>query len=989
MNSPRVVVLVFGCVLVPVLMGGRAMPARPAADEKSSFAAADAQILAEIRAHSEAMENLEHLSDSIGQRLTGSPQLKQANDWTRDMFQKYGLANAHLEPWTIVRSWTRGTARARIVSPAQHPLTIAAAGWSPSTAGAVQGPVVYFDAKTKEEFAKFHEKLKGAFVIYQEPASLSPPKPADPNAEVTRPMQQPPPRMGEPPIQDPYQAFLKAAKERTQFLKEEGVAAVLRDSNKPHALLNMTDISLERYAVGLIPTAFVTGEGYRMIFRLLRHGPVEVELEMTNTFGEKPMEVYNTVADIRGSEKPDEMVILGAHLDSWDLGTGSTDNGTGSMVVLEAARALAKLNLKPKRTIRFVLFSGEEQGLYGSGEYVKTHRNELEKISAVLVHDTGTGRVLTLGLHDNYEDRELVDQVLAPLHELKLREPSMARSYGTDHLSFDDAGVPGFFCVQDLAEYRLTHHSQSDTFDKAWKDDLNQGAQVLAAWAYNTAQLPGMLPRRPLPYNPGPGPDPNAKKSQEPPKPDPIADMDTKILQQVKADQNELKANLTHLADRIGPRLTGSAKLDHASHWTEGQFKAAGLPNAHLEPWTIEKGWNRGTATGRIVSPAEHQLTLAASGWSPATKGAVRGQVIGIKAERLADLDQYKGKLRGAIVLVGSAGDLVTPENPLLTPFDKMSIPIALPKPLAEGANLGEFIKLMRGITSVLESEGAAAVLMSPDKWYGLLNISTTNREYKEAKAPMASITRENQALLWRLLEGGPVEVELNIQNSFSEKPVEVYNTVAEIRGTEKPDEVVILGAHLDSWDLGTGATDNGTGSMAVLEAARALQKLGVKPKRTIRFVLFTGEEQGLNGSRAYVKAHKDELGKISGVLVHDSGTGKVLTVGLMANYGARETMDHVLYPLAAAKGIELTEPSLRSEGGSDHVPFDEEGVPAFWCVQDNVDYDRTHHSQADTLDRVRWDDLTEGAQVLAVFGYNAAQLPEMLPRKAKSKPVD
>lgn len=983
MNSRRVAVLAVGCVLV--LIGVRAGLARPSPDEKSSFAAADVQILAEIRERSEAMANLEHLSDSIGQRLTGSPQQKQANEWTRDMFQKYGLTNAHLEPWTIARSWTRGSARARIVSPAEHPLTIAAAGWSPSTPGAVRGPVVYFDAKTKEEFAKFHGKLKGAIVIYQDPASLSPPKPADPNAEVVRPMQQPPPRMGEPPLQDPYENVLKAAKERTQFFKDEGVAALLRDSNKPHALLNMTDVSLERYSIGVIPTAFVTGEGYRMIFRLLKHGPVQVEMEMTNTFSDKPVEVYNTVADIRGSEKPDEVVILGAHLDSWDLGTGSTDNGTGSIAVLEAARALAKLNLKPKRTIRFVLFTGEEQGLYGSEEYVKAHQNELEKVSGVLVHDTGTGRVLTLGLHDNYQDRELVDQVLAPLHELKLLEPSMARSYGTDHLSFDNAGVPGFFCIQDLAEYRLTHHSQSDTFDKVWKDDLNQGAQVLAAWAYNTAQLPAMLPRRPLPYNPAP----SAKKPQEAPKPDAIAELDTKILEQVKADEPQLKANLTYLADRIGPRLTGSAKLDLASHWTEEQFKAAGLSNVHLEPWTIEKAWNRGTAIGRIVSPAEQQLTLAAYGWSPATKDTVRGQVIGIKAEKLSDLDQYKGKLKGAIVLVGPPGDLVPPENPLRTPFDTMSLPLALPKSLVEAANFDEFMKLARGRMRVLENESAAAVLMSPDKWYGLLNLSTTNREYKEGKVPTASITRENQALLWRLLESGPVEAEVNIQTSFSDKPVEVYNTVAEIRGSEKPDEVVIVGGHLDSWDLGTGATDNGTGSMAVLEAARALQKLGVKPKRTIRFVLFSGEEQGLNGSRAYVKAHKDELGKISGVLVHDSGTGKVLTIGLMANYGVRETMDHVLYPLAAAKNVELVEPSLRTEGGSDHVPFDEAGVPAFWCVQDNVDYDRTHHSQADTLDRVRWDDLTEGAQVLAVFAYNTAQLPEMLPRKAAKKPAD
>jgi carboxypeptidase Q len=986
MNSRQATtVFVFGWVLLLIGLGLSARPARRAPDDQSSFAAPDARILAEIREHSEAMTNLEHLSDNIGQRLTGSPQLKQANEWTRDMFRKYGLSNAHLEPWTIARSWTRGTARARIVSPAEHPLIIAAAGWSPSTPGTIQGPVVYFDAKKKEEFAKFHGKLKSAVVIYQEPASLSPPKPADPRAEVIRPMQQPPPRIGEPPSPDPYNAFLQTAKDRTQFFKDEGVAAILRDSNKPHALLNMTDISLERYAPGIIPTAFITGESYRLIFRLLKHGPVQAEIEMTNVMGDQPMAVFNTVADLRGSEKPDEMVILGAHLDSWDLGTGSTDNGTGSMVVLEAARALAKLDLKPKRTIRFVLFTGEEQGLYGSEEYVKAHQNELEKISAALVHDTGTGRVMKLGLHDNYQDREIVDQVLAPLHELSLLEPSMARSYGTDHLSFDNAGVPAFFCIQDLAEYRLTHHSQSDTFDKVWSDDLNQGAQVLAAWAYNTAQLPGLLPRRPLPYNPGP----SAKKPDEAPKPDPIADLDTKIIDQVKADQPELKANLTYLSDRIGPRLTGSGKLSQASYWAAEQFKSVGLSNAHLEPWTIEKAWNRGTAIGRIVSPVEQHLTLAAFGWSPSTDSTLRGPVTAIRAERVADLDRYKGKLKGAIVLLGTPGDLIPPENPLLTPFDKMSIPLALPKSLVAERNLDEIIKLMRETRVFLEKEGAAAVLTAPDKWYGLLNMSSTTREYKEGKVPMASITRENHALITRLLQSSSVEVEVSMQNTFSDKPFEVYNTVAEIRGAEKPDEVVILGAHLDSWDLGTGATDNGTGSMAVLEAARALQKIGVKPKRTIRFVLFTGEEQGLNGSRAYVKAHKDELDKISAVLVHDSGTGKVLTIGLMANYAVRETIDHALYPLALAKGIELSEPSLRNEGGSDHVPFDDQGVPAFWCVQDNADYERTHHSQADTLDRVRWDDLTEGAQVLAVFGYNVAQLPDLLPRKAKSKHAD
>ena len=983
MRLRRIGVMVCGVVVLSAAV--RVGWAGAAGEEKSPFAAADAQILSEIREHSEAAANLEYLSDNIGARLTGSAQLKQANEWTRDMFAKYGTVNAHLEGWTMEHSWTRGKASARMVSPAEHPLTIAAAGWSQGTPGVITGAVVYFDAKEKKDFAKFHGKLKGAIVIYQEPASLSPPKPEDPNALLSRAMEQPPARIGERPVEDPYGAFLKAARDRAEFWKQEGVAAVLRDSNKPHGLLNMTDASLGRYDVGPIPTAFITGEGYRMIFRMVqRHLPVRVEVEMTNSIGDKPMTVYNTVAEIRGSEKPEEVVLIGGHLDSWDLGTGSTDNGTGSIAVLEAARALAKLNLKAKRTIRFVLFSGEEQGLYGSQEYVKSHQDDLEKISAVLVHDTGTGRVLTLGLHDNYQDRELVDQVLAPLRELKLTEPRMARSFGTDHLSFDEVGVPGFFCIQDRAEYNLTHHSQSDTFDKVWKDDLNQGAQVLAAWAYNTANLPEMLPRRPLPYNPAK----DASKKEEAVKIDPIEAMDTKILEQVKADAPALKADLTYLTEHIGPRLTGSAKLDEASHWTAAQFKLAGLSNVHLEDWTIANSWTRGPATGRLVAPTEQALTLAAAGWSPSTKGPVRGPIVGVIFEKVEDLEQYKGKLKGAIVLLGQPRQMVAPEFPLATPWSEGTIPLAHAAnetPIDPAAYRQARLAAMK----MFAEEKVSAVLIASEKEFGLLNMSAQSRDYQAGLVPVAYSVREDYEMLWHLqLEGAQAEV--NIEGSFSGNPMQVYNTVAEIRGAEKPDEVVIIGAHLDSWDLGTGATDNGTGSMAVLAAARALQKVVVKPKRTIRFVLFTGEEQGLNGSRAYVKAHKDELTKISGVLVHDSGTGKVLTIGLMGNYAVRETMDHALYPLAKVKEIGLVEPSLRREGGSDHVPFDEAGVPGFWCVQEVADYDKMHHSQSDRLEHVRWDDLTEGAQVLAVFAYNVAQLPELLPRKpAKEKKAE
>jgi len=437
-------------------------------------------------------------------------------------------------------------------------------------------------------------------------------------------------------------------------------------------------------------------------------------------------------------------------------------------------------------------------------------------------------------------------------------------------------------------------------------------------------------------------------------------------------------------------RLTGSPQLEQASHWSVERFNELGLANAKLEPWTIANSWTRGPATGQVISPTYHLLTLETAGWSAATRGALRGRVIGISVEKPEDFQQYKGKLKGAIVIVGRPRAMVSPGHPLLTPWGDETIPVATPKmDDHKPFDFEAYLKLRQAQTKFFTEEGVGAVLEGSEKWYGVLNMGAIGREYAPSVIPTAFMTRENYTLLWRLLDAGAVEAEVNIGSSFSGRPVEVYNTVAEISGTEKPDEVVIVGGHLDSWDLGTGATDNGTGSMTVLEAARALQKLGVKPKRTIRFVLFTGEEQGLNGSKVYVNVHEKELEKISGVLVHDSGTGKVLTIGLMGNYAVRETIDRALYSLARAQDVGLAEPTLRSEGGSDHVLFDGAGVPGFWCVQEGVDYEKTHHSQADTLDRVRWDDLTEGAQVLAVFAYNVAQLPEMLPRKTAKRGVD
>ena len=242
-----------------------------------------------------------------------------------------------------------------------------------------------------------------------------------------------------------------------------------------------------------------------------------VEIEVSNKFIPGPIPVWNTVGEIRGKEKPDEVVIVGAHLDSWDLGQGATDNGTGTIVVLETARALVKSGIQPKRTIRFISFTGEEGGLHGSKAYVEQHKDELARISACIVHDTGTGKVIGIGAKHRPALKPLLEKELATLTELGVNQFQGNFITGSDHASFDKAGVPGLMFNQDLAGYRLSHHSQADTLDRAVEANLIQGAQVMGITALRIANLDGLLPRdKPAPKEPAKEPAKEAKQAGRP-----------------------------------------------------------------------------------------------------------------------------------------------------------------------------------------------------------------------------------------------------------------------------------------------------------------------------------------------------------------------------------------------------------------------------------------------------------------------------------------
>ncbi|MBN9118621.1 MAG: M20/M25/M40 family metallo-hydrolase [Planctomycetes bacterium] len=508
-----------------------AAPLEVAPAPRPSASETDRAIMAEIKARAEIMKNLEHLSDRIGGRLTGSANLERANRWTAEKMKAYGLENVRLEPWEIPYGWERGPAGMKLVEPnTGHALTIASAGWAPGTKGKVTGDVVVLNVKTKAELQAYKGKLKNAVVLRRPPSKVAPITdlnyPGGPEKKGEAKKDEPkkdagerPPAKGDnkapdakeqpkdqPPRKGGFGFDMQFQNEVRDFLKAEGAACVVSDSGKPHGLLVTTGgwgRGDRAAAEEGIASVFMAHEDYAMLYRLASREkePTRVEVEIRNTFVPGPITVYNTIGEVRGSEKPDEVVVVGAHLDSWELATGTTDNGTGTCVVLETARtiaALAKAGQRPKRTIRFCLFTGEEQGLHGSRKYVEKYKDDLPKHSVALVHDTGTGKVTGFGLEGRENVREIMEKELAGLKDVEGWKGLTRGGIGggTDHFPFHRAGVPGFACNQDIDEYRLTHHTQSDTFDKAKEPNLIQGAQVLAVTAVRVANLPDLLPRK-------------------------------------------------------------------------------------------------------------------------------------------------------------------------------------------------------------------------------------------------------------------------------------------------------------------------------------------------------------------------------------------------------------------------------------------------------------------------------------------------------------
>ncbi|MGE0039961.1 MAG: M20/M25/M40 family metallo-hydrolase [Vicinamibacterales bacterium] len=469
------------------------------------------------------------------------------------------------------------------------------------------------------------------------------------------------------------------------------------------------------------------------------------------------------------------------------------------------------------------------------------------------------------------------------------------------------------------------------------------------------------------------------------------------------------------MADVYGPRMTGTPNMTQASEWAMKRFSSWGMANVHQERFKFGQGWKVERFSAHLVDPQVQPLIGYPRNWSPSTPGPITAEAVHVTIGSEADFARYAGKLRGKIVLPQVARRVRMLDGRLVLRMTEAEIAEALTTPIpGPGGGGGGFQAaqaFQQKLGAFLVSEGVAAVLergSDSDTSAGGSDLSWQTQRVdggtifpgtggsrdasQAAQVPSATIAVEHYNRMIRILDKGlPVRIELNIQTTFYPEEGEGngINTIAEIPGSDLADQVVILGAHFDSTAGATGATDNATGSSAMMEAARIIQSLGLKPRRTIRIALWGGEEQGLLGSRAYVARHFGDPARGTATPDHarvaayfnlDNGTGRIRGIWGQGNLGAMAYFRDWLETVRDL-GAEYVGP--RSVASTDHDAFDNVGIPGFQFMQERLEYNaRSHHSNMDFLDRVQREDLVQQATVAAVFAWYAANTPEPLPRK-------
>jgi carboxypeptidase Q len=411
--------------------------------------------------------DLRELCDGIGGRPTGSPACERAVDWAAAKFKAIGMDAVSTEPFTVPNRWAAVSAEARCLAPAEFPLRVAAAPGTPSTPGAVEAPLVDAGAGTAESFAKLGARARGAIALVSNPEMKS--------------------------FDDLFAEYMHNGP-LLEAARKAQVAAILLESSRPRGLLYRHPMDVNGGLVPM-PVAVISREHATRLARLAETGEVRVRLNLANQTG-GPYESRNVIGEIRGRERPDEIVLLGAHLDSWDLGTGAEDNGVNAVMVIDAARGIREMGVKPRRTIRFVLFTGEEQGMWGSVGYVKRHAAELDHYDAAVIFDTGSGRTTGFFLSGREDLRPPLEKALAGVAGLGVTENPPDALDGTDNFDFLLAGVPNLVANQDAIPYLPDYHAESDTFDRVNQREAQANAAIATALVWRLADDPERFGRR-------------------------------------------------------------------------------------------------------------------------------------------------------------------------------------------------------------------------------------------------------------------------------------------------------------------------------------------------------------------------------------------------------------------------------------------------------------------------------------------------------------
>ena len=479
----------------------------PIAQERPTLDAATLQrIRSEGTERSQAMVAFDQFVTVIGPRLAGSPEYKKAAEWARTTLQSWGLAGAQLEPWEFGRGWALDRLVVELVEPRYLPLNAYAEAWSTSTSGEIVAVPVFVGGKPLADLNAMRDKLRGAIVLSQPlVTSFVREDRLQPTASDT------PVRIGAPPMPRQGSQAGATAQQISQLLREAGAGAILRSSAGEHGTAFVLGSDRGENAQ---PSIVLTAEHYNMVARMVDRGiPVKLRVHMQTRFLTADTKSYNVVAEIPGTDAAvrDEVVLLGAHLDSWHTGTGATDNADGSAAVMEAMRILKAIGARPRRTIRVALWGGEEEGLLGSKAYATAHyagdanKAARDKVAAYLNLDPGMGPIYGWYMENMAPAKVIFDRLAEPLKEIGVRRNVEAGIGNTDHLSFRAAGIPGFNAVQDYASYDVrTHHTNVDTYERIREEDLKQNAIVLAWYALNLATTDEKLPR-PQPAGATPG----------------------------------------------------------------------------------------------------------------------------------------------------------------------------------------------------------------------------------------------------------------------------------------------------------------------------------------------------------------------------------------------------------------------------------------------------------------------------------------------------